>query len=64
MSEFRINISEIVGRYAAHMMEPYKHFVDRLEREGRISQDEIQQLRDELLARVDNPPDMRDLRLE
>lgn len=49
----RIDLSPVVAALIATLVEPYKTFVNRLLTEGRITQEEYDQLFDELRRRGD-----------
>ncbi len=52
MREIRIDISEIVGEIFGVISHPYKLFIERLHAEGRISDEEVAGLRQDILDRI------------
>ena len=52
-TEIRIDLSEMLTKVMEPCVKPYKDFLARLHAEGRITAEEIHQVRDEILAAAD-----------
>lgn len=55
--EIRIDITQMVGKIAAVLFQPYVQFIAKLHEEGRVSTTEIQGVNEQYDERVANLPD-------